>query len=79
MTNTHTLELPVEMPAIKSNRPHALDRVAMKVAIALLEWSNARISRSDRVRQEYPMRRQQRKALRDRETEALRLTLRIGL
>lgn len=61
------------------NRPHAIDRVVMKVAIAMLQWTNARIARTDTARREHTRRLQLQESLEIREVQALRLTQRIGL
>lgn len=60
------------------NRPHALDRVVMKVAIAMLQWTNARIAREDTAHREHTWRLQQQESMSQREVQALRLTQRIG-
>ena len=76
---------PISFPAASlpvvplGNRPHALDRVVMKIAIAMLQWTNARIAREDTARREHTLRRQVQQSLLQREAQALRLTQRIGL
>ncbi len=61
------------------NRPHALDRVVMTIAIAMLQWTNARIAREDTAHREHTWRLQQQESMSQREVQALRLTQRIGL
>ncbi len=79
MTTATALDCSIDAPAARRSSSRGLDRVVKTLAVAMLKWSRDRESRAAASHSERSRRLQLRNSELQRETDALRLTQRIGL
>ncbi len=68
-----------DLPGSSKINPHGVDRVIEGLGVALLNWSRARVARTMLSGDRYKRMYQSQSSLLQREADARRLTLRLGL
>jgi hypothetical protein len=79
MTSASALDRLIDAPTARNARPRGIDRAVMTAAVAMLNWSRARVERKAASHAERSQRLREAEALRQREADALRLAQRLGL